>query len=340
MVDCKISNWVKVGTVDVPGRAWNAPMTGVSDLPFRQAAARLGANYVATEMVACAQLAEARPDVVRRAALGEDGGLMVVQLVGHDAHWIARGARMAKAAGAHIIDLNFGCPAKEVTGAQSGAALMRDRSLARNLVAAAVDAVDTPITVKMRLGWDDADRNAPEIAHDAQAAGAQAVTVHGRTRRQFYSGQADWRAVREVKRELSIPVVVNGDIVDGQSAEMALTESGADAVMIGRASTGKPWLSTEIQAHLDGVAWAGPTGGAFWAIVDEHFTAAIDFYGDALGVRTFRKHLARYVDFALAHWSADERAAVRGRLCRLETPSEIGLAIGRLWGAPADRLAA
>ncbi|MDQ2860868.1 MAG: tRNA-dihydrouridine synthase, partial [Pseudomonadota bacterium] len=206
MDERKTGRGLKIGTVCVPGRVWIAPMTGVSDLPFRQIAARLGAAYVATEMVACAQFAANRPDVVRRAAVGEGLELMVVQLVGRKARWIAKGARLAARAGAQIVDLNFGCPAKAVTGHLSGSALMRDLDLAQALIAAAVDAVDAPVTVKMRLGWDEATCNAPELAARAQAAGAAAVTVHGRTRGQFYAGMADWAAVRAVKAAVAIPV--------------------------------------------------------------------------------------------------------------------------------------
>jgi len=184
-----------IGDVRIGGRVLTAPMTGVSDLPFRRAASKLGAVYVATEMVACDMFARGRPDVVRRAAVGEGLPLMVVQLVGREAHWIAKGAALAEAAGADIIDLNMGCPAKEVTGALSGSALMRDLDLAESLIDAAVGVTSRPVTLKMRLGWDDASKNAPELAARAERAGVKAITVHGRTRQQFYKNAADWRAV-------------------------------------------------------------------------------------------------------------------------------------------------
>src|ERR1700744_5445381 len=180
-----MSSSLKLDTVEVGGRVWIAPMTGISDLPFRRAASRLGAAYVATEMVACELLAQGRPDVVRRAAVGDGLPLIIIQLVGRRPEWLARGAKTAQAAGADIIDINMGCPAKDVTGGLSGSALMRDLDLAERLIAATVEATSRPVTLKMRVGWDDASKNAPELAGRAQALGVQAITVHGRTRQQF-----------------------------------------------------------------------------------------------------------------------------------------------------------
>ncbi len=326
-----MSNKLTVGDRVVESRVWLAPMTGVSDLPFRRAAARLGAAYVATEMVACVELARGRPDVVRRAAVGEGLPLMVVQLVGRDPAMMAAGAKMAAAAGAEIIDLNFGCPAKEVTGVQSGSALMRDLDLATSLVAAAVDAVDVPVTVKMRLGWDDASRNAPEFAARAQAVGARAITVHGRTRSQFYKGVADWSAIADVKREISVPLIVNGDIVDLNSARAALQASGADGIMIGRGAYGRPWIAAQIDAGLEGRVLPDPDMETRLAIALGHFRDALSFYGERLGLKMFRKHLASYIEAAPVPESPEARRAARAELCRLETPAEVEAALTRLW---------
>ncbi len=330
-----------IGGVRVAGKVLTAPMTGVSDLPFRRIASRLGAPYVATEMVACETFARGRPDVVRRAAVGEGLPLMVVQLVGREAQWIAKGAAMAEAAGAQIIDLNMGCPAKEVTGALSGSALMRDLDLAERLIGAAVEATSRPVTLKMRLGWDECSKNAPELAMRAERSGVKAITVHGRTRQQFYRDSADWRAVAEVKAATSLPVIVNGDIVDEGTAREALSRSNADAIMIGRGAFGRPWIATAIDRALRlGSAILEPDPKQRLEIILDHLSESLRFYGDVLGLRVFRKHLGWYIENATLPVDGEHKRAAKSQLCRCESPAALEANLAALWSGKFLALAA
>jgi tRNA-dihydrouridine synthase B len=333
-----LSDGLTIGNVHVPGRVLTAPMTGVSDLPFRRAASKLGAPYVATEMVACELLAKGRADVVRRAAVGEGLPLMVVQLVGREAGWIAQGAIMAQAAGAEIIDLNMGCPAKDVTGGLAGSALMRDLDHAERLIDAAVGATSVPVTLKMRLGWDDANRNAPALAERAERAGIKAITVHGRTRQQFYSGAVDWRAVAGVKAATRLPVIVNGDITDAASAREALAQSCADAIMVGRGAYGRPWIASAIGRALEnGGALIEPDLGQRLTIILDHFADSLRFYGDLLGLKIFRKHLGWYVQNAPLPLSPEDRRAAKSSLCRLTSAHDVEAGLLALWNEPPVR---
>lgn len=276
-----------------------APMAGITDLPFRNLVASFGAGLVVSEMVASQEMVQAKPGVRERAELGFDVTGTAVQLAGRDSYWIAEAARLVAANGASIIDINMGCPAKKVTNGYSGSALLRDLDHALTLIDAVVEAVDVPVTLKTRLGWDDTLLNASVLAKRAEAAGIQMLTIHGRTRCQFYKGRADWAAIREVKEAVSIPVIANGDIVDTKSAKEALALSGCDGVMIGRGAQGRPWLLAQVAADLFGTpAPAIPSGSALIDLVIGHYEAMLEFYGPLLGTRVARKHLGWYMDEA------------------------------------------
>ncbi len=285
---------IQIGDLVLDNNVLLAPMSGITDQPFRRLARRFGAGLVVSEMIASKEMVRRTNQSERRSTVAADEGPAAVQLAGTDPAIMAEAARLAVDRGAVLIDINYGCPAKNVVGKQAGSALMRDVPLATKIVAEVVRAVPTPVTVKMRLGWDDEQRNAAELARCVVDAGARMITVHGRTRAQKFTGTADWRAIRPVVEAVDAPVVANGDIRGLDDARRCLAQSGAAGVMVGRGCQGRPWLAGHIAAGLAGNIRPEPTAAALRAIVAEHFDAMLRHYDGDAGIRNARKHLGWY----------------------------------------------
>lgn len=323
-----------LGSLRVGGRAFLAPMAGVTDLGMRRLAMRFGAPLTVSEMLDAEFYVGGDREAVIRAA-GEGMTPHIVQIAGCASGLLAEAARLAEAAGAAMVDINMGCPAKRVTGGAAGSALMRDLDLATDLIRAVVGAVKVPVSLKMRLGWDEGALNAPELARRAECEGIAMLTVHGRTRCQFYRGNADWAAIRKVREAISIPLVANGDCTSAADAMAMLAASGADAVMIGRAAVGRPWLIGQIAAHLaqgamaDGSALQEPPAASRHEAALEHYRTLLSLFGKAKGLRHARKHLAAY---AAGSRRADA-VALRARLVTSEDPAEVETLLAALLAA-------
>ncbi|GAB3455957.1 tRNA dihydrouridine synthase DusB [Insolitispirillum peregrinum] len=324
-----------IGSLTIENPVLLAPMSGVTDIPFRRLVKRYGAGLVYSEMIASSQMVRAHHDTLRMSTPCEEEFPMAVQLAGNEPWVMAEAARINVDRGAALIDINMGCPVKKVVKGFAGSALMRDERLAGQIMESVAKAVSVPVTVKMRLGWDDDALNAPALARIAEQSGMAMVTVHGRTRCQMYTGTADWSAVRAVREAMSLPLVVNGDIDSCAAAATALQASGADGVMVGRGSQGRPWLLGQIARFLaSGEQPEDPPLAERAAVVQEHFDSLLEHYGSYKGLRVARKHVA---------WSVHGLTganAFREAFNALEEPAAARAALGDFFLLQQERLAA
>jgi tRNA-dihydrouridine synthase B len=327
---------IKIGPIELKSRVVLAPMSGVTDRPFRRLVKQLGGGLVVSEMIASAAMVRSIRTEMRKISDNcAEEFPMAVQLAGHDPDVMAEAARLNVDRGAAIIDINFGCPAKNVTNKLAGSAILQDERLAARIMEATVRAVDIPVTVKMRTGWDDENRNAPVIAKIAEECGVQMISVHGRTRCQFYKGRADWKFIKNIKEMIKIPVIANGDIVTPGDADRCLSESGADGVMVGRGVQGRPWFINQLSRYLEeGIVPDAPTGSSKKEIVLQHYEEMLRFYGEYAGIRIARKHLCWYSN------GLKNSSEFRREVSRAEDPVKVVAAVEHYFSSGDDRIAA